>query len=470
MNNYKPTIGMEVHVQLNTKTKMFCNCEADFGKEPNTNICPICMGHPGTMPSINEKAIELAVKAALALNCSINLRSGFARKNYFYPDLPKGYQITQFEVPIAENGFIQLDSGKKIRIRRLHVEEDTGKLIHDIDKDTLVDFNRAGVPLIEIVTEPDIENADEAVEYLMKLRRIIRYIGVSNADMEKGQLRCEPNVSISKDSTLGTKTEIKNLNSFKAVNKGIHAEIVRQTNILDKGEKVISQTLLYNEKKQDVTPMRKKETSSDYRYFNEPDLPDLILEQEFVNTIKETIPELPEEKLERFIKTYSLQREDAKTLISEKDIADIYEESIKNIKNIKKITNFFIKEIPAILNKENISITQMRINAKNFNELFSFIDNEKINLSAAQKVLKQMYLTKKQAGKIIEELGLLQTTNEDEIMDLVKSVLDENPKEVERYKNGEQKLFGFLVGQVMKKSRGKANPKIVNEKLRELLK
>jgi len=471
MSEYIPTIGMEVHVQLNTKSKMFCSCAVAYDGIPNTRICPICMGHPGTMPTINQRVVEFAIRAGIALNCTINKHSDFARKNYFYPDLPKGYQITQFHIPIAENGYIELDSGKKIHIRRLHIEEDTGKLIHDIDEDTLVDFNRAGVPLIEIVTEPDIENADEAVEYLTKFKQIIRYIEVSNADMEKGQLRCEPNISIRKQGEeLGIKTEIKNLNSFKAVHRGINAEIKRQKKKLESGERIISETLLYNEKTQDVIPMRQKESIGDYRYFSEPDLPDLIIDDELINRIKLQLPELPKDKYNRFLKNYKLSNESVKILTADKYIADFYEESIKDIENIKKTSNFFIKEIPAILNKNTITIKDIGINALRLNELLKFIESEKINLNTAKKILEEMYKTKENAGKIIERLGLIQTTNEDEIKSIIESVINENPKEVERYKNGEKKLFGFLVGQIMKKSKGKANPKIVNDKLEEILK
>lgn len=471
MNQYITTIGMEVHLQLNTRSKLFCNCSTQFGDEPNTNICPICMGMPGTMPVINRSAVRKAVKAALALGCSINMESGFARKNYFYPDLPKGYQITQFKYPIAENGSITLDSGRRIRIRRLHIEEDSGKLIHDIDRDTLVDFNRAGVGLIEIVTEPDIENSADAVEYLKKLRRIIRYCGVSDANMEKGQMRAEPNISIRERESdeLGTKTEIKNLNSFKAVSFGIEAEVKRQSTMKKSGMDIISETLLYNEKQQSVQAMRKKETAGDYRYFTEPDLPSLILTDQFISDIRKGLPEMPQEKKHRLSQIYDLKDDIAEILVSDSQLADFFEESMKGINNEQRSINFFIKEIPAILNRESIDIMQIGFSPQQFNSLLLMIEAKKINLNAAGTVLRQMYETGKEPRVIVSEMGLEQTSDSSEIEELIDTVIDKNPGEVKRYRNGERKLFGFFVGQVMRESRGKADPHIVNEILKKKL-
>ncbi|MFO8062045.1 MAG: Asp-tRNA(Asn)/Glu-tRNA(Gln) amidotransferase subunit GatB [bacterium] len=471
MNQYITTIGMEVHLQLNTRSKLFCNCSAQFGDDPNTNICPICMGMPGTMPVINRNAVRKAVKAALALGCSINMKSGFARKNYFYPDLPKGYQITQFKYPIAENGSITLDSGRRIRIRRLHIEEDSGKLIHDIDRDTLVDFNRAGVGLIEIVTEPDIKSSADAVEYLKKLRRIIRYCGVSDANMEKGQMRAEPNISIRQNQSdeLGTKTEIKNLNSFKAVSFGIEAEVRRQSAMKKSGKDIISETLLYNEKQQSVQPMRKKETAGDYRYFPEPDLPSLILTDRFAEDIRKGLPEMPQDKKERLSQAYDLKYDIAEILVSDIQLADFFEESMKGISNKKRSINFFVKEIPAILNKEGIDIMQIGFSPQQFNSLLLMIEAKKINLNAAGTVLRRMYDTGKEPRVIVSEMGLEQTSDSSEIEDLIDTVIEKNPGEVKRYRDGERKLFGFFVGQVMRESRGKADPHIVNEILKKKL-
>lgn len=468
---YIQTIGMEVHAQLATKSKLFCTCSAEFGEEPNTNTCPVCMGMPGVLPTLNREAVRLAVKAARALNCTVNEMSGFARKNYFYPDLPKGYQITQYKYPIAENGYIELDSGRRIRIRRLHIEEDTGKMIHEQDNDTLVDFNRSGVGLIEIVTEPDIESSEEAVEYLFKLRQIIRYCRVSHANMEMGQLRCEPNISLREKESdeLGIKTEIKNLNSFKSVQKGIEKEAERQAAILDSSGTVISETLLFNEKAQDVMPMRKKETAGDYRYFQEPDLPDLIVSTEYIEEKAKSLPELPAVKHERFMQQYKLRNEDVKTLIAERETADYFEECIIDITDIRKIANFFIKEIPAIMNKENIGIDEMGISPRHMNALFKLIETDRLNLNAAQTVLAEMHLTSADAESVMREKGLEQTGNEEEIEKMADSVIMDNNKEVERYMKGEKQLFGFLVGQIMKESRGRANPKTVNEILRKKL-
>lgn len=468
---YIQTIGMEVHVQLAAKSKLFCRCSAEFGDEPNTSICPVCTGMPGVLPVLNMNAVRLAVKAAEALHCTVNLRSGFARKNYFYPDLPKGYQITQFKRPVAENGYIELDSGKRIRIRRLHIEEDTGKMIHDQEDDTLVDFNRSGVGLIEIVTEPDIENSDEAVEYLSKLRQIIRYCDVSYANMEMGQLRCEPNISIRRnpEDELGVKTEIKNLNSFRSVQRGIERETLRQAAIIDSGRAVVSETLLFSEKTQDVMPMRKKETAGDYRYFQEPDLPDLILEESQLKEFTSDIPEMPVQKSARFREQYRLKEDDIRILTAERDMADYFEKAVQNIKDVQKAANFFIKEVPAILNKNNIGISRMNIAEENMNGLLILIENGKINLNSAQTVLVKMHETGNDAQAIIKQTGLEQTGNEEEIEKMIDSVIMNNEKEVRRYREGETKLFGFLVGLVMKESRGRANPKTVNDILRKKL-
>ncbi len=471
MNQYIPTIGIEVHIQVKTYTKLFCRCSTNFGDNPNTHICPICTGMPGIMPSINGEVVNLAIKAALALNCSINEISSFARKNYFYPDLPKGYQITQFKHPIAEKGYIKLKSGKKIRIRRLHIEEDTGKFIHDKGYESLLDLNRSGVPLIEIVTEPDISNANEAIEYLKKLRLIIRYCEVSDANMEKGQLRAEPNISIRKSEKdeLGVRTEIKNLNSFKAVFKGINSEIERQSKILDNNDIVVSTTMLFNEREQNVVPMRKKETAGDYRYFPEPDLPNLKVMESKIENVKSEIPELPDNKIERLKETFGLKEKDAEILISTRALADFYENSIKKINNTQKATNFFIKEFLSLLNKYEINTSEVNFNAEYMRELMQSIESGQINLNSAAIVLDTMQRTGKKPNKIVEELGLEQTGNEDEIKEIVMSVINENTEETERYRKGEKKLFGFFVGQVMKKSKGKADPVIVNKMIKEIL-
>ncbi|MGE3063316.1 MAG: Asp-tRNA(Asn)/Glu-tRNA(Gln) amidotransferase subunit GatB [bacterium] len=472
MNNLIPTIGLEVHAQVKSKSKIFCRCAVEFTERPNTNICPVCMGFPGVMPSINFEVIKQAVRAGLALNCEINLKSGFARKNYFYPDLPKGYQITQFKKPIAERGHILLSNNRRIRIRRLHIEEDTGKMIHDQDEDTLIDFNRAGVPLIEIVTEPDFESADEAVEYMERIREILRYTGVSDANMERGELRGEPNISVRKnrEDNLGTKTEIKNLNSLKAIEKGINYEIERQSRIVIGGGEVTSETMLYNEKRQEAVPMRKKESASEYRYFIEPDLPDLVLEEKFVSEMKETIGELPESKRERFMKEYNVSREESETLVSEKSLADFFEKSMKNINQKKRVINFFIREIPALLNENNINTEGLKFTADDLNELFIEIERESVNLNSAQIILDRMSKGGGKCAKIIDELNLRQTNDDEEAKKIIAEIIAENPKEVERYKNGEAKLFGVIVGFCMKKAKGSVSPAVINKLLKEMLK
>jgi len=472
MNNLIPTIGLEVHTQVKSRSKIFCRCSAEPSENPNTNVCPVCMGLPGAMPSLNREIAKQAVKAALALNCTVNPVSGFARKNYFYPDLPKGYQITQFRYPIAERGYMILSSGKRIRIRRLHIEEDTGKMIHDIDEETLVDFNRAGIPLIEIVTEPDFESALEAVEYMTRIREILRYAGVSDANMEKGELRGEPNISVrmSAGDELGTKTEIKNLNSLRSIEKGINYEIERQSRIISEGGRVESQTMLFNEKRQEAVPMRKKESASEYRYFIEPDLPDLNLSADFIEEARSEIKELPEERRARLMKEHGVTREESEIITSDKKLADLFENSIGGISNRKRIVNFFIREIPALLNERNLEPDRLPFGANELKELFIEIDSEGVNLNAAQTVLKEMAEGGKRAGDIIEELNLRQTNDDSKAKDIVREALAENAKEVERYKNGEEKLFGVLVGFCMKKARGSVSPAVINRLLKEMLK
>ncbi|MDD3803104.1 MAG: Asp-tRNA(Asn)/Glu-tRNA(Gln) amidotransferase subunit GatB [bacterium] len=472
MSNLLPTIGLEVHAQVKSRSKIFCRCAVEFSNKPNINVCPVCMGFPGAMPSLNSEVVKQAVRAGLALNCEINIVSGFARKNYYYPDLPKGYQITQFKKPIAERGYIILSNKKRIRIRRLHIEEDTGKMIHDQDEDTLIDFNRAGVPLIEIVTEPDFESAEEAVDYMTRIREILRYTGVSDANMERGELRGEPNISVRKtsDSPLGTKTEIKNLNSLKAIEKGINFEIDRQSKLVAEGFEVASETMLYNDKKQEVYPMRKKESASEYRYFIEPDLPDLVLKEDFVSSMKGTLGELPEVRRERLIKQYSVSRDESWILTSEKTLADFFERSVANTGAGKRIVNFFIREIPALLNEKNVDAEKLLFTPEDLNSLLREIEREAVNLNSAQTILKRMAQTGESSEKIIRDLNLRQTNDEEKVKQLISETLAENQKEVERYRKGEEKLFGVLVGFCMKKAKGSVSPASINKHLKEMLK
>ncbi len=470
MSNFVVNIGVETHIQIKTKSKIFCDCSTEFTDKPNVNVCPICMGLPGTMPTLNFEVIPLALKTAIALNCIINRISGFARKNYFYPDLPKGYQITQHKFPLAHSGYIILKSGKKIRIRRLHIEEDTGKMIHDQDENSLLDFNRAGVPLMEIVTEPDFNSKEEVIEYLERLQRIVRYLDVSSANMESGEFRGEPNISIRKkeEGLLGVKTEIKNLNSFKAIEKGITFEIERQKMLLDGGQKIESVTMLYDEKKQTLKPMRKKESISDYRYFPEPDLPDIILSEDLIEKIKNTIPELPEKKVERFKREYNLNDEESEIICQYKDYADFFEKSILGIKNVKRLTNFYIREMPVILKEKRMGVKDLPFDSDKLNALFKMVDEEKINLNLAQNILKEISSTGEHPDIILKR-AFESDLSEDDLKNLIIQVLDENKKEVERYKNGEEKLFGFLVGQCMKKTKNRFSPGKVNEILRNIL-
>lgn len=499
---YKPVIGIEVHAQLLTRTKLFCSCRVDWQAPPNTLTCPVCLGMPGTLPVLNKKAVELAIKAALALNCEIKNTSVFARKNYFYPDLPKGYQITQYEKPLARNGNLDVD-GKRIRIRRVHLEEDAGKLIHLKDK-TLIDFNRCGTPLIEIVTEPDITSPEMAHSYLSKLRSILRYCDICNGDMEKGSLRCEPNISIlvswypgvfektkkprnkeTKKLKLGTRTEIKNLNSLKAVQKGLEYEIKRQTGLLESGRKVVQKTFLWNEKEQRTKEMRTKEEAEDYRYFPEPDLPPLVIDNKWVDEIKQTIPELPDAKLKRFIEDYKIRELEAKIITEDKSLADYFEEVIEFMVqgsrfiekdhqlptiNYELIAFFITGEVQKVLNKRKMEIEQLPVKSKDLAELFNLIKEGVITLNLAKDIFTKMVEEKKTAREIVEEKGLKQITSKKEIENIAKEVLKSHPAEVERYRKGKKGLFGYFIGEVMRKTKGKANPRIVNAIMLDILK
>lgn len=467
-------IGLETHVQMATNTKCFCSCKLEFGGEPNTNVCPVCLALPGSLPVLNEKALEYAIKAALALNCEVHELSVFARKNYFYPDLPKGYQISQYDKPLATNGFIDIKEDgktKRVRIHRLHMEEDAGKTIHEGNK-SYVDLNRAGTPLMEIVTEPDIDSAVGARLYLEKLRNIMRYIGVSDADMEKGQLRCDVNISLKPKGSdkLGTKVEIKNLNSFRFVQRAIEYEIERQAKILRKGGDIIQETRLFDPSAGKTYTMRTKEEAHDYRYFPDPDLIPVRLTKEQIEKIKETIPELPDEKFERYVKDYKLTEYDADVLVADKDRALFFEKAVKSYnKNPKAIANWVINELLGRLNEEGIDISESPVKPEHIAELVSLIDEGTISTKIAKQVFDEVFKTQKSPNQIVEEKGLKQVSDEGEIRKIVEDIVAKHPAEVEKYKAGNQKLMGFFVGQVMKATKGKANPKIVNKILNEFL-
>jgi aspartyl-tRNA(Asn)/glutamyl-tRNA(Gln) amidotransferase subunit B len=470
---YEVIIGLEIHAQLSTNSKMFCSCSSSFGDRPNTNICPVCTAQPGSLPLVNKKAVSYATKAAMSLNCKINKNIIFARKNYFYPDLPKGYQISQEKTPIGENGFIniELENGeKKIGITRVHMEEDAGKNIHKENK-SLIDLNRAGVPLIEIVSEPDIRNPMEATCYLKKIKAILSYLGICDCNMEKGNLRCDANISLKKKEgkKFGTKVEIKNLNSFKFIEKALNYEIKRQKEVLEKKEKIVQETMLFDVNTGVTKSLRKKETSNDYRYFPEPDILPLCLDDDFIEKEKNSLPELCDQKKERFMKDYKLSSYDASILSSDIEISK-YFESLNEIINDPKISSNWIQsEVMRELNNKNISIKEFKISAKRLSELILLIKNGTINNNTAKKVFSKMILNNLSPEDIIEKENLGQITDKKVIKDICIQVLKQNKEELEKYKSGKTKLFGFFVGQVMKETKGKASPEIINKILKETI-
>ena len=466
---YEAVIGLEVHIQLLTKTKIFCGCSTDFGAPPNTHVCPVCMGMPGVLPVLNKKVVEYAIKLGLALNCHINKFSRFARKNYFYPDLPKGYQISQYELPILEGGAVEIfiNGGyKKIALERIHMEEDAGKTVHKPDG-SYVDFNRAGVPLLEIVSKPVMHTPEEAGEYLKSLRRIVRYLGICDGNMEEGSLRCDANVSvrIKGEDKLGTKTELKNMNSFKHVEKALEYEIERQIDVLKEGGKVIQQTRLWDEKSGITKPMRSKEESFEYRYFPDPDLVPLIIDDKWIDDVRKTLPELPKEKLERFIEEYGIKPEDARVLVEERELAEYFERAAKESKEPQSVANWILSELLGYLNRDGKEIKDTLIKPEQIGKLVELVEKGIISGKIAKTVFKEMYNSGDDPEKIVKEKGLIQITDRGEIEKLVEEVLESNPKAVEQYKAGKKNTIGFFVGQIMKKTKGKANPKIVNELL-----
>jgi aspartyl-tRNA(Asn)/glutamyl-tRNA(Gln) amidotransferase subunit B len=477
MSNYKyeTVIGLEVHAQLLTTTKLFCGCSTKFGNEPNSNTCPVCLGHPGVLPVLNKKAVEFAIMMGLATNCTINKHSIFARKNYFYPDLPKGYQISQYEEPLCLNGFIIINKKnneeKKIRIKRIHLEEDAGKSIHDKSDYTLIDANRCGVPLIEIVSEPDISDSEEATAYLMKLRQLVQYLGICDGNMEEGSLRCDANVSvrIKGEHKLGTKTEIKNLNSFKNVEKALDYEIKRQIDTLEDGHQVVQQTLLWNAELEEVYPMRTKEEENDYRYFPEPDLTPLVINENWLDDIKSNLPELPQSKINRFINSYSLPLYDAEILTSDKNIASYYEEVVTNTKEYKLASNWIMVEVLSYLNSKNISISEFPLKAESLAKLINFISEKTISNKIAKEVFQLMIAENKEPEEIIKERNLIQITDETTIRKIINDVINSNEKQLNQYLSGKEKVIPFFIGKIMKETQGKANPQIVNKILLEEL-
>jgi len=486
---YKPTIGLEIHAELKTNSKMFCGCKNDPDeKRPNYNICPVCTAQPGTLPVANQEAIKKVIKTGLALNCKIAENSKFDRKNYFYPDLPKGYQISQYDMPLCEKGYLEIE-GRKIGITRIHLEEDTGSLSHPEGADySLVNLNRAGIPLMELVTEPDITSGREARLFAEELQMILRYLGVSSADMEKGQMRVEVNISISKGKTLGTKVEIKNLNSFRVVEKAVDFEIKRQEEVLEAGDKIIQETRGWHDKKEITFSQREKEEAHDYRYFPEPDLPPMHFEKEFIEEIKGTIPELPEQKRERFFKEYGLDENSTEIFVVNKDLSEYFEKAVseceewikeqdskedisKNEKEkiYKLVSNYLASDVQGLLSGKEFIETEFKITPENFAEFIKMIYKEEISSKVAKMVLVDMFNTGADPSSIVEENNLKQMTDDSDIEKIVKEVIAKNPKATEDYKSGKQNALQFLAGQVMAATRGTAKPDKVQEILKRLM-
>lgn len=470
---YETVIGLEVHVELQTKTKIFCGCSTEFGAPPNTHTCPICLGHPGVLPVLNKEAVNFAMKAAMALNCEIAEYTKFDRKNYFYPDLPKAYQISQFDKPIGSNGWIEIEvdgKRKRIGITRVHLEEDAGKLNHlENDESSLVDFNRVGVPLIEIVSEPDIRSPKEARAYLEKLKTIIQYTGVSDVKMEEGSLRCDANISLRPvgSQKFGTKTELKNLNSFRNVERALEYEQARQLELIQKGEKIVQQTMRWLENENRTKTMRTKEAAHDYRYFPEPDLVSLVIDEKWKEEVRASIPELPDARKERYQKEYGLSSYDAEILTSSKEIADYFEEAVQAKADAKLLSNWIITELLGYLNAEGKEITEIPMKPVHLAQMVQLIQDGTISTKIGKKVFKEMLTTGKDPKTIVEEKGLVQISDEGQIREIVMKVIQANPKSIEDYKGGKDRALGFLVGQVMKETRGKANPQLVNKLILE---
>lgn len=476
LSNYEPVIGLEIHAQIGTKSKMFCRCSNDsFQSSPNTNVCPVCMGFPGMLPVINEEALNKGVLAALSLHCEIQEFSKFDRKNYFYPDLPKGFQISQYDKPISKNGYVDIEVNgqkKRIRINRLHLEDDAGKLIHAAGG-TLCDYNRSGSPLMEIVSEPDLNSPEEASFYAEEVRRILRYIGASECDMEKGMMRFDINVSVRKkgDKKFGVKSEVKNLNSFRALEAALDYEIKRQTELVEKGENIKHETRGWDDATGQTVSQRSKEEAQDYRYFPEPDLPPVLMKIETVEKMKKLVPELPMIRKQRFVQQYGLTEEDAGILTEAKEMADYFETVVSASKDPKKTVSFINTILLKHLNNDGLAIADCKIKAGQLGKLLCLVNEGVVtNNMAKTEIFDAMYGTGKDPEKIIEEKGLKQVSNADELETLCRKVIDENPGPVSDFKGGKQNAFGFLVGKAMQKTAGQGNPKIINEILRKLLK
>lgn len=475
MKKYETVIGLEVHVELATKSKIFCSCSTEFGGEPNSHTCPVCTGQPGSLPVLNKKVVEYAVAVGLATNCSITSYSKFDRKNYFYPDNPQNYQISQLYYPICRNGYVEIEteSGKKlIRIHEIHMEEDAGKLIHDDNEDvSVVDYNRSGVPLIEIVSEPDMRNADEVIAYLETLRQTIQYLGASDCKLNEGSMRADVNISVKETGSkeFGTRTEMKNLNSFRAIARAIEGESARQISLIENGEKVIQETRRWDDNKESSHAMRSKEDSNDYRYFPEPDLVPVIVSDEWINEIREKQPELRPQKLERYKKEYDIPEYDAKIITESKHMADIFEATTKICNKPKKVSNWLMVETMRLCKEMAIDLEDVNFSPANLAKLIDLTETGTINSTVAKDVFKEIFTNDIDPEKYVKEKGLMTVNDVDELRKTIEEVIKENPQAVADYRNGKEKAIAALVGQTMRATKGKANPELVNKILRELL-
>ncbi|WP_319405656.1 Asp-tRNA(Asn)/Glu-tRNA(Gln) amidotransferase subunit GatB [uncultured Desulfosarcina sp.] len=472
---FTPVIGLEVHAQLKTRTKIFCGCSTAFGAPPNTHTCPVCLGMPGVLPVLNKKVVDYTIKMALATHCAVQPESRFARKNYFYPDLPKGYQISQYELPIATNGYLDIEvEGRSLRIgiTRIHMEEDAGKLIHDPDRPiSRVDLNRTGTPLMEIVSEPDIRSPEAAGEYLRRLRAILRYLDISDGNMEEGSFRCDANISIMPEGStvFGTRTEVKNLNSFKHVEKALYYEIARQKEILLDGGQVAQETRLWQPDKGQTVSMRGKEDAHDYRYFPDPDLLPLVVDDAWVDRMRAQMPELPAQRQARYIADYGLSSADAKVLTGSRELSDYFEACLTEFDQPKTVANWIMGDLLGLLNAKGVEIENTPVSPENLAGLLKLLDADVISGKIAKTVFEAMAATGQPAKTIVAEKGLVQVSDTSAIDPVVDAVIAGHPNEADRYRGGQKKLMGFFVGQVMKQTRGKANPKVVNEILRKKL-